>query len=123
MNQVLDGLGDPPDGSDDTPGFPDTEKPIRAQRFADKPHTVFMFDILPNSPAGTPRDVSTSFQKSYDGMPLPSVHGDYATIGYLDGRAGKAITDDLVSERDFRHGEIMWRHPRLYWGYLPPDPF
>jgi len=120
MNQVLDGLGDPPDGSKDAPGFFDIKVSIRATRFAHKPNTVFMFDILPNSPAGTPRDVATMYQRSYNGLPLPSIHGDYANIVFLDGHVGHVQTNDLVTDRDFREGDIVWRHPRLYWGYLPP---
>ncbi|MBU0717353.1 MAG: DUF1559 domain-containing protein, partial [Planctomycetes bacterium] len=44
MNQVLDGLGTPPAGSEDTPGFPDQgDIPVRASRFMQHPDTVFMF--------------------------------------------------------------------------------
>ena len=121
MNQVLDGLGKPPDGSDDTPGFPDSgDQPLRACRFAKKPHTVFMFDICPNSPAGTQRQVATVHQRGFDGEFLGRFHGDYANILYLGGHVIGCTTDDLVADRDFRHGDLVWTHPQLYWGWTPP---
>lgn len=122
MNQVLDGLGDAPDGSRDTPGFPDErdrKKFLPGKVYRKKPHTVFMFDIYPNSPAGTPRSVATMYQR-YRGRPVGKFHGDYANILYLSGSVGNCSTDDLVTDRDFRHGDIVWDNPRLYWGYPPP---
>ncbi len=124
MNQVLDGLGNPPNGSRDTPGFldeRDLNKHPSAQWFAKKPHTVLLFDIEDNSPAGTPRDVATVFQRDdwYD-TPIGQFHGDYANLLYLDGAVGNCTTDDLVTDRDFEDGEIMWTTPHLYWGYPPP---
>ena len=59
MNQVLDGMGDGSDDSD-TPNFPDVpDEHQLGYRFLKKPNTVFMFDIAPNSPSGSPRDVAT----------------------------------------------------------------
>jgi len=121
MNQVLDGLGDPPDGSADAPGCPDLgETPIGAHVFARPAATVFMIEIVWNSPAGTPRDVATRYQRDFQGNRLGDFHGDFANILYLDGGVTNCRTDDLVTERDFRHGEIRWANPRFYWGYTPP---
>lgn len=123
MNQVLDGLGKPPEGSRDTPDFPDQgAKPLAARFFSKEPHTVFMFDIAPNSPAGSPRDVATMLYRDYEGKYCGKFHGDYANILYLTGEVGHCTTDDLVTGRDLRHGEIVWDNPRLYWGYRPPPP-
>lgn len=120
MNQVLDGLGSKPDGSRDTPGFPDEgSRPIQASRFARRPHTVFMFDIAPNSPAGSPRDVATQYAQTRWGRRLGKFHGDYANFLYLDGAVGAFSTDDLVADKDMRKGAINWHHPQLYWGYPP----
>lgn len=123
MNQVLDGLGSKNRPSRDTPGFLDMGKsPIRAHRFYQRPHTVFMFDIAPNSPAGTPRNVANMHQRWKD-RPLGKFHGDYANLLYLDGGVTNCMADDLVADRDFRYGKILWHHPNLYWGYLPkPEP-
>lgn len=128
MNQVLDGLGSAPDGSRDTPGFPDLRDPdvfLQGRLFDKKPHTVFMFDIAPNSPAGTPRNVATIYQRGFRGERVGRFHGDFANVLYLNGAVGSCKTDDLVTDRDFRRGEIVWNHPRLYWGYTPapaPEP-
>ena len=123
MNQVLDGLDQPNRPSRDTPGFLDMGKsPIRAHRFYQRPHTVFMFDIAPNSPAGTPRNVANMHQR-WKNRPLGKFHGDYANLLYLDGGVTNCMADDLVTDRDFRYGKILWHHPNLYWGYLPePEP-
>jgi hypothetical protein len=123
MNQVLDGLGKEPDGSRDAPGFPDRppNKPPYADTFTRKPKTVLMFDIVWNSPAGTPRDVATMYQRSFDGNRVGEFHGDYANVLYLTGRVGHCKTDDLVTDRDFRHGNVIWDCPQLYWGYPPPS--
>lgn len=122
MNQVLDGLGDAPEGSRDTPGFPDErreDKFLSGRSFNKRPHTVFMFDIGPNSPAGTPRNVGTMYHRDFRGRPVGKFHGDFANILYLTGTVDHCKTDDLVTDRDFRHGRIIWDHPRLYWGYPP----
>ena len=125
MNQVLDGLGDAPNGSRDTPGFPEkyytreADTPLPGKLYDGEPHTVFMFDIVWNSPAGTPRDVATMYQRGHSGGYLGKFHGDYANVLYLTGAVGNCKTDDLVSEHDFRRGDIVWEHPRLYWGYPP----
>ena len=123
MNQVLDGLGQPDSPSRDTPGFLDMgELPIRAHRFYQRPHTVFLFDIAPNSPAGTPRNVANMHQRWKD-RPLGEFHGDYANLLYLNGGVTHCTSDDLVTDRDFRHGKILWHHPNLYGGYRPePEP-
>jgi hypothetical protein len=122
MNQVLDGLGKEPDGSRDAPGFPDQgSKPLVADLFTRKPRTVVMFDIAWNSPAGTPRDVGTMYQRGFDGRHVGKFHGDYANVLYLTGHVGNCETDDLVTDRDFRHGDVIWYHHQLYWGYPPPS--
>lgn len=121
MNQVLDGVGKAPNGSRDTPGHPDWgAKPLGADRFLMKPRTVVMFDIAANLPGGTPRKVATMYQRRFDGGPMGRFHGDYANVLYLTGRVGHCKTDDLVTNRDFDHGDIVWDHPMLYWGYPPP---
>lgn len=113
--------GNPPNGSKDAPGFFDLEETtIPARPFAHKPNTVFMFDISPNSPAGTPRDVATMHQKGFDGRRVAKFHGDYANVLYMSGAVGNCSTDDLVTDRDFRRGKVIWNNPKLYWGYLPP---
>ncbi len=123
MNQVLDGVGQEERPSRDTPGFLDMgELPVGAHRFAKEPQLVFLFDIAPNSPAGTPRNVATMYQRWFDDTRLGKFHGDYANLLYLDGGVTNCTTDDLVTDRDFRHGDIIWHHPALYWGYRPgPD--
>lgn len=121
MNQVLDGLGEPPHGSVDTPGFPDEgEKPMPSHLFKKPARTVFLIEIAWNSPAGTPRDVATKYQRDWDGYRVGDYHGDYANLLFLDAAVGHFMTDDFVENRDFNHGRIRWRHPRLYWGYTPP---
>ncbi len=120
MNQVLDGLGKEPDGSKDTPGFPDLPaESLRGSIFTKRPTTVFLFDIAPNSPAGTPRSVATKYQ-SFRGRPIGRFHGDFANLLTLGGGVVGATTDDLVADRDFKKGRIIWNHPQLYWGYPPP---
>ena len=118
MNQVLDGLGSVDHPSPDTPDFPDQENVhLKGRLFAKKPHTVFMFDIAPNSPAGTPRKVATMYYKDFRGERVARFHGDYAHILYFSGAVGACKTDDLVTDRDFRRGDVVWNHPTLYWGY------
>ncbi|MGB0716519.1 MAG: prepilin-type N-terminal cleavage/methylation domain-containing protein [Phycisphaerae bacterium] len=123
LNQVLDGLGGG-NGSADTPGFPDLPDsvPLSALAFAREPRTVWMFDILPNSPAGTPRDAINRHQKSQDGRSLGEFHGDFTNVLFLDGSTSHCRAEDLVEQRDFQNGAIHWRHPRLYWGYRPAVP-
>ena len=121
MNQVLDGLGTEKNPSTDTPGFLDLENEhLRAAKFMNEPNTVLLFDILPNSPAGTPRDVATMHQKDWTGNAIGRFHGDRANLLLLSGVLMTCDTDDLVTNRDFRGGEIVWHHPNLYWGYRPP---
>ncbi len=104
MNAVLDGMN-----SSQMPDFPDQgDKPIRATSFADKPHTVFMFDIYPADTGGDPRDVATTF------------HKDYANILYLSGAVAHFQAKDFVVDGDFRRAEPVWTHAKLYWGYIPP---
>lgn len=123
MNQVLDGMGTAPEGSVDTPGFPDQgERPLRAVQFIRTPYTVLMFDIGPNSMRGSPRDVATMYWRNpwnADGA-RGRFHGDYANFLYLDGSGDHFVADDLVTDHDFINGAIVWDHPRLYWGYRPP---
>jgi len=116
MNLVLDGMDSP-----DTPDFPDRgRRPVRANRFASRPYTVFMFDITDNIMAGSPRDVATMYGVDYQGRRMGRFHGDYANVLYVSGGVANFITDDFVTNHDFAHGDIVWRHPRLYWGYVPP---
>lgn len=120
MNQVLDGLGSGPDGSADTPGHPDQgEDAIAAHRFRNSARTVFMIEIADNSPAGTPRKVATEYQRNFRGASMGKFHGDYANILFVNGTVAHVTTDDLVTDKDFRYGDIRWNHPRLYWGYTP----
>ncbi len=126
MNQVLDGLGKKPNGSTDTPGFPDADDGEKSDEpatyplatvFAKKPNTVFLFDIAPNSPTGTPRLVATRFQA---GDLRGEYHGDYANLLFIDGSVGHCTTDDLVTDRDFKKGKVVWTGSHLYWGYPRP---
>ncbi len=112
MNQVLDGMGKAPAGSADTPGYPDPDvaTPIPVRKFRKNPLTALLFDIYPNSPAGSPRDVATKF------------HGDWANILLLDGSVDGFRTADIIPDGDFSKGKIKWDHSRLYWGYPPPRP-
>ncbi len=83
MNQVLDGMGDDPDESE-TPDFLDMGAVhLPGHRFLKKPNTVFMFDIAPNSPNGSPRDVATQYQQHWGGGHLGKFHGDFANLLYL----------------------------------------
>jgi type II secretory pathway pseudopilin PulG len=130
MNQVLDGMGTPNDPSEDTPDFPDADftrcekngdnckdMPLSAATFAKRPNTVLIFDILPNSPAGSPRDVATELARGPNGERLGKFHGDYANFLYLHGGVDAFATADLVENADLRRGPIRWLHPQLYWGY------
>jgi len=120
MNQVLDGLGSAPHGSRDAPGFPDRgDRPIASHTFKRPASTVFLIETAWNSPAGTPRDVATEYQRDFDGNHVGKFHGDFANLLFIDGAVDDCQTDDLVSRRDFRHGRIRWNHPRLFWGYPP----
>jgi len=123
MNQVLDGLGKWPGGSKDAPGFPDPEqaRPLPGKLFAKKPNTVFLFDIAPNSPAGSPRDVATQYARDFSGRYIGKFHGDYANFLFLNGSVFGFTTSDIVAGRDLRHDTIIWNHPQLYWGYPPPS--
>lgn len=123
MNWVLDGLGSKRSPSRDTPDFMDMELVHQpAGLWSNRPTTVLMFDIAWNSPGGTPRDVATKYQRDWQGRTIGRFHGDYANLLYMNGSVANCSTDDLVRDRDFRRGDIVWRHPRLYWGYLPKPP-
>lgn len=110
MNQVLDGMGKGPAGSADTPGYPDPDvaMPIPTRKFRKFPNTAILFDIYPNSPAGSPRDVATSF------------HGDWANILLLSGTVEGFKTADIIPDGNWQSGRIRWDHPGLYWGFPPP---
>jgi len=97
MNQGLDGVGVPQD----------TLKPVKAERFAANPYTVFMFDVYSNQPGGTQKDVATSF------------HRNRANVLYLDGAVDEFKAEDFVVDGDYDRAERIWNHPRLNWGYLP----
>ena len=120
MNQVLDGLGKEPDGSADMPGFPDQKSAHTPAHLYDRePYTVFMFDIEENSMAGTPRKVANMYQRNYKGKRVGKFHGDFANVLYISGGVGHCVVDDLVTDRDFEHGEVVWNAQHLYWGYPP----
>jgi len=120
MNQVLDGVGAKVP-SVDTPGFRDMgEDPLPGKRFTHHPNTVFLFDIAPNSPAGTPRDVATEYYRWFDGTRVGRFHGDYANFLCLDGVVRNAKTSEWITDNDMRHGKIIWDNPKLYWGYPVP---
>jgi|GEM_PF-1299599 len=132
MNQVLDGMGSPPNGSKDTPGFPDMDRvrkaklgldiprPLHRSVFRTKPMAVLLFDIVPNSPSGSPRTVATMYARGYKGESLGRFHGDYANVLLLSGHVENVRSDDIVQGHDFQHGRIIWNNPKLYWGYPPP---
>jgi hypothetical protein len=129
MNQVLDGMGTPDQPSPDTPDFPDKdsfagngpdELPLPGKVFAKHPNTVYLFDIAPNSPGGSPRQVATENWRDWEGRTLAKFHGDYANLLYLHGGVTHCKAADLVSAGDNLRGGIIWDHPRLYWGYRPP---
>ena len=121
MNLVLDGVGDGSEDSD-TPHFPDQGDVHQLGRwFGEQPNTVFLFDIAPNTPRGSPRDVATEYQRDFRGGRMGRFHGDYANLLYLHGGVGNCRTADLVTDNDFKDGDIIWRHSRLYWGYRPPQ--
>lgn len=105
MNLALDGLdGNRAPRSTDKPGLP-----VSARRFQDRPQTVLMFDIYPNSSRGYQPDVATAF------------HGDYANVLRLTGSVAGFRPDDFVEDGDFERGVPIWYHPELYWGYLPRE--
>jgi prepilin-type processing-associated H-X9-DG protein len=127
MNLVLDGVGTEERPSSDAPGYLDLDSMddrnqfLQARLFGRHPNTVLLFDIVWNSPCGKPRDVATMYQRSFGGTAyIGRFHGDYANVLYVDGRVGHCATDQLVTDRDFRHGKIIWDDPTLYWGYPPP---
>ncbi len=121
MNQILDGLGSKESPSKDTPGFPDRgDRPLRAHRFSKHPTTVLLFDIAPNSPAGTQRTVATEYYRDYKGDRLAKFHGDFANVLYLSGGVINCKADDLVRDRDFPRGDLVWDRSKLYWGWTPP---
>lgn len=109
MNEVLDGMGTPPNGSSQTPGFPDQgELPIRATPFKHPSRTVFMFDIYGNESRGHQDDVATSF------------HHGIGNVLFLDGSVAAFKAADFVTGGDYSDGALIWNHPNLYWGYTPP---
>jgi len=132
MNDVLDGLGTKQNPSKDAPDFPDRDRipwggekggkdvPLSAREFAKKPFTVYLFDIAPNSPFGSPRLVATEHARAANGAPLGKFHGDYANFLYVNGGVDDFETADLVENHDLLNGRINWSHSRLYWGYPPP---
>lgn len=117
MNRVLDGTGNSTDGPAVTPGFPDQGwRPISAGRFISKPNTVFLFDVYPNSPNHDPSGVNVEF------------HRNSANVLYLSGGVADFKANDFVVNGEnipnatwYDDVEIVWNHPRLYWGYRPPE--
>lgn len=121
MNNVLDGTGDE-DEQDITPGFADinlaTNNPnfhLRADRFGNKPFTVFMTDILPNLPNGDPASVGDTFTGH------GTLHRKAANVLYVNGGVASFKDSDFVQDAAFRDPVRIWNHPQLYWGYLPQD--
>lgn len=102
MNMVLDGMN-----SAHTPDFKDTDDPMTASRFAKNPDTVFMFDILDNSPAGYQRHVGTSY------------HRGVGNILFLDGSVRAFRSREFVKDGNFSDPIPIWDHPQMYWGYQP----
>jgi prepilin-type processing-associated H-X9-DG protein len=123
MNQVLDGMGKAPEGSADTPGFPDPEeaRPVLARRFSRRPNTVILLEIAPNLPGGSPRTVATEHFRDFRGNRLAKFHGNYANLLLLDGRVEDITANDLFTPLDYLDGAINWHHPVIYWGYPPPE--
>lgn len=118
MNQVLDGLGTENKPSRDTPGFFDAKgDPMRAAYFKQRPDTVLLFDIAPNSMAGTPRQVATKYWRNYHGRRVARFHGDYTNLLRIDGSVTHCTAADLLSDPESWQGNIIWNHPGLYWGY------
>jgi prepilin-type processing-associated H-X9-DG protein len=107
MNQVLDGMD-----SELTPGSPDIpRKPIKAEPFADRPNTVFMFDNYKSQPGGKQEHVAKATRYHFRG----------ANVLYLDGAVDGFKAEDFVVGGDYDRPVRIWTHPRLYWGYIPPQ--
>lgn len=119
MNDVLDGMGSPPNGSVDTPGFPDRGDAHLRVSAVLRTSTVLLFDIADNSMFGSPRQVATKYYRNAFNRRVAKFHGDYANLLFVDGNVASCTIDDLVSDRDNRRGRIVWNHPLLYWGYPP----
>jgi len=108
LNEVLDGMD-----STQTPDFPErpppyADDPIRATSFKEPSRTVFMFDIYNNESSAHQNGVATSF------------HHGLGNVLFLDGSVAAFSASDFVRGGDYRNGALVWRHPKLYWGYLPP---
>jgi hypothetical protein len=104
MNMVLDGMN-----SAHTPGFPDTGDQIQGRMFSKYPNTVFLFDILDNSPAGYQRHPGTEH------------HRGFANVLMLNGAVATFRPRDFVVDGNFDNPKPIWNHPQMYWGYRP-DP-
>jgi|CXWL01.1.fsa_nt_gi prepilin-type processing-associated H-X9-DG protein len=102
MNIVLDGMNSP-----ETPGSKDTGDQLMANIYAKKPNTVFMFDILENSPAGYQKHVGTTY------------HRGAGNVLFLDGSVQSFRDAEFVVNGDFKHPIPIWNNPHLYWGYTP----
>lgn len=102
MNMVLDGMN-----STQTPDFKDTDDPLRAGIFSKRPNTVFMFDILDNSPAGYQKHVGTGY------------HRGTANVLMLSGSVLNYRADEFVLDGNFKQAKPIWNHPHMYWGYTP----
>ncbi|MFY4729985.1 DUF1559 domain-containing protein [Nitrospira sp. BLG_2] len=98
MNLVLDGVASQ---SDDEP------RPLIASQFYNKPHTVLMFDIYPNSPRGAQADVGTSY------------HRGIGNVLLIDGSVRSFRDDEFVVGGNFKHPVPIWNHPHMYWGDTP----
>lgn len=117
MNRVLDGTGNSTDGPAVTPGFPDQGwRPIQASRFISKPNTVFLFDVYPNSPNHDPSGVNVEFHRN-------SANVLYLSAGVADFKANDFVVngENIPNATWYDDVEIVWNHPRLYWGYRPPE--
>ncbi len=103
MNQVLDGVSN-------WEGMKDWgDHPMSARQFDDQPKTVFMFDILWNSPAGMQESVGTNY------------HGDFANVLFLDGQVNNFGGRDFITYDDNKQKQRVWHHPDLFWGFIPKE--
>lgn len=102
MNMVLDGMN-----SSYTPGFPDTGDQLHAKVFSKNPNTVFLFDILDNSPSGYQRHVGTEY------------HRGFGNVLMLSGSVTPFRDHEFVVNGNFDDPKPIWNHPQMYWGYTP----
>ena len=98
MNLLLDGVASQAN---------DEDHPQIATPYAKKPHAVLMFDIYPNSPRGTQRDVGASY------------HRGIGNVLFIDNSVRAFRSNEFVVDGKFPSGKPIWNHPHMYWG---PEP-